>query len=80
MIVDASSGLTRRAAGTMYGVSGRVREGRTLPYELWTWSQRRHPGAADLIASRIPPGHIDWVVGGRVVFFVLIVFLFFLFS
>ena len=22
--------------GTMYGVSGRVREGRTLPYKLWT--------------------------------------------
>ena len=31
-------------------------------------------GAADLIASRIPPGRIDWVVGGRVVFFVLVVF------
>ena len=29
--------------GTMYGVSGRVREGRTLPYELCTWSQRRRP-------------------------------------
>ena len=27
-----------------------------------------------LIASRIPPGRIDWVVGGRVVFFVLVVF------
>ena len=25
-------------------------------------------------ASRIPPGRIDWVVGGRVVFFVLVVF------
>ena len=35
----------------------------------------RHPsGAADLIASRIPPGRIDWVVGGRVVFFVFVVF------
>ena len=32
------------------------------------------PGAADLIASRIPPGRIDWVVGGRVVFFVFVVF------
>ena len=31
-------------------------------------------GAADLIASRIPPGHIDWVVGGWVVFFVFVVF------
>ena len=29
--------------------------------------------AADLIASRIPPGRIDWVVGGRVVFFVFVV-------
>ena len=37
----------------------------------------RRQGAADLIASRIPPGHIDWVVGGWVVFFVLAVFLFF---
>ena len=27
-----------------------------------------------LIASRIPPGRIDWVVGGRVVFFVFVVF------
>ena len=35
----------------------------------------RHPsGAADLIASRIPPGRIDWVVGGKVVFFVFVVF------
>ena len=30
-------------------------------------------GAADLIASRMPPGRIDWVVGGRVVFFVFVV-------
>ena len=37
-------------------------------------------GAADLIASRIPPGHIDWVVGSWVVFFVLVVSLFFLSS
>ena len=38
-------------------------------------SHARHPsGAADLIASRIPPGRIDWVVGGRVVFFVFVVF------
>ena len=35
-------------------------------------------GAADLIASRIPPGRIDWVVGGRVVFFVIVVFSVFL--
>jgi len=29
------------------------------------------------IASRIPPGHINWVVGGWVVFSVLAVFLFY---
>ena len=40
------------------------------------WKNWRLDGTANLIASRIPPGHIDWVVGGRVVFFVLIVFLF----
>ena len=42
-------------------------------------SHARHPsGAADLIASRIPPGRIDWVVGGKVVFFVFVVFSVFL--
>ena len=39
-----------------------------------TFATRSPEGAADLIASRIPPGRIDWVVGGRVVFFVLVVF------
>ena len=34
----------------------------------------RRQGAADLIASRIPPGRIVCVVGGWVVFFVLCVF------
>ena len=33
----------------------------------------RLSASADLIASRIPPGRIDWVVGGRVVFFVFVV-------
>ena len=42
--------------------------------ELWQASSTPRRGAADLIASRIPPGRIDWVVGGRVVFFVLVVF------
>ena len=42
------------------------------------WHARK--GAADLIASRIPPGRIDWVVGGWVVFFVFVVSLFFLSS
>ena len=33
------------------------------------------PGrAADLIASRIPPGRLVWLLGGWVVFFVLVVF------
>ena len=31
-------------------------------------------GSADLIASRIPPGRLVWLVGGWVVFFVLDVF------
>ena len=31
-------------------------------------------GAADLIASRIPPGRLVWLLGGWVVFFVLVVF------
>ena len=34
----------------------------------------RPQGAADLIASRIPPSHIDWVMGGWVVFVGLLVF------
>ena len=42
--------------------------------ELWHPSSTPRRGAADLIASRIPPGRIDWVVGGRVVFFVFVVF------
>ena len=34
----------------------------------------RFPARPGLIASRIPPGHVDRVVGGRVVFFVWVVF------
>ena len=37
------------------------------------WSSTPTP-VGRRIASRIPPGRIDWVVGGRVVFFVLVVF------
>ena len=37
-------------------------------------SEHAGPGAADLIASRIPPGRLVWLVGGWVVFFVLVVF------
>merc|ERR1712185_254073 len=35
--------------------------------ELWHPSSTPRKGAADLIASRIPPGHINWLVGWLVV-------------
>ena len=39
--LDASGGGTRRVAGTMYNVGGRVREGKPpkLWSKFWTWSQ-----------------------------------------
>ena len=52
--------------------SGEFRERRDLG-KLEARLARRSPEGRR-IASRIPPGRIDWVVGGRVVFFVLVVF------
>ena len=53
----------------MYGVGGREREGK--PPKLWSkiGHDLKTPatGAVDLIASRIPPGHINWLVGWLVV-------------
>ena len=61
--------------GGMCTAGGRVREGKpSLVRTGMNVVQDAGRGAADLIASRIPPGRIDWVVGGRVVFFVLVVF------
>ena len=50
--------------GTMYGVGGRVREGNPPNFgpTLDMVPETPATGAADLIASRIPPGHINWLL------------------
>ena len=59
--LDASRGLRRRVAGTMYNVGGREREGK--PPKLWSNfghdSKTPATGAVDLDATRIPPGPLN---------------------
>ena len=63
MIVDASNGLRGSAArhnvrGQREGKGGQNPPVRTL----YMVSETPATGAADLIASRIPPGHINWLL------------------
>ena len=71
------TGAPRRsgsAAGGMCGAGGRVREGNPPWYgQVRTWFKTPTRGGG-LIASRIPPGRLVWLLGGWVVFFVLVVF------